>query len=63
MNTRIVIFALAALALSSAGCIEFRQPKEFKNRKMKEDPPLLNEAPHQPRLLAFKPAAILRERV
>jgi Flp pilus assembly protein TadD len=47
MHSKILIFALAALALSSAGCIELRQPKEFKNRKMKEDPPQLNQLPLQ----------------
>ncbi|MES2202434.1 MAG: hypothetical protein V4498_09295 [candidate division FCPU426 bacterium] len=44
---RSILFLVAVLCLGAGGCssISFRQPKEFKNRKMKEDPPLLNQAP------------------
>jgi len=43
MNSKFLLILL--LAATFSGCIHFRQPKEFKNRKMKEDPPLLNQAP------------------
>jgi hypothetical protein len=43
MNPKFLLALLLAFGLS--GCVHFRQPKEFKNRKMKEDPPLLNQAP------------------
>ena len=45
MRHKILALALLALGLASVGCVHFRQPKEFKNKKSKEDPPILNQAP------------------
>ena len=47
MKTKALTFSLLALGLACAGC-HFRQPKEFKNKKYKEDPPILNQAPLGP---------------
>ena len=62
MKSKLAIPAALALAALSSGCIHFRQPKEFKNRKMKQDPPLLNQAP-APSRLALKRLAALSERI
>ena len=58
MRTRVFFAAMLILGLAGTGCVHFRQPKEFKNRKMKEDPPLLNQAPTlplQPALVGLVP--------
>jgi hypothetical protein len=55
--------ALLLAACLASGCVHFRQPKEFKNRKMKQDPPLLNRLPGAPLPLALKAASALTERI
>ncbi len=49
MKSRGPLLLVLALSLGMAGCVRFKQPKEFKNRKSKEDPPILDHAPFPPK--------------
>ena len=46
------MFVLLALMAGVSGCVTFKQPKEFKNRIMKVDPPILNQLPGAVKLAA-----------